>query len=223
MTEFTAFDLDHTILNGDSDYLWGEYLVEKKILTAESWSEHNQRFYQQYQEGSLRIQEYLRMAFGVLQQYPMEQLKIWRNEYYREKIVPLFRPKAVELVKRSLEAGDVLVLITATNRFIAEVSAQHLGIKNLIASEAEMANGQFTGEFSGTPCYREGKIIRLKQWLADNGYDADKDIKKFRFYSDSHNDVFLLEEVGTAFAVNPDEKLKKIAEEKNWTVLDLNG
>ena len=222
MPDFVAFDLDHTILDGDSDYLWGEFLVEKGAIPSEKWAEHNRRFYEQYQEGSLRIREYLRMAFGLLSNYPIAQLRQWRTEYYEEKLKPLFRPKAVALVEQSLARGDVLLLITATNSFIAQVSADHLGIDNLIASEAEISDGQFTGEFLGTPCFREGKIIRLRQWLGENNYDPERDIKKFRFYSDSHNDTFLLEQVGKPFAVNPDDRLKKTAQERGWAILDLN-
>ena len=222
MSNFVAFDLDHTILEGDSDYLWGEYLVEKKILTDEHFRQHNQRFFQQYQEGSLRIREYLRMVFGVLKPWPIADLKEWRQEYFEQKLKPLFRPKAVDLVRKSQANNDVLVLITATNQFIAQASADYLGIDNLIASEPEIANEHFTGEFVGTPCYQDGKIIRLKEWLAQNGYDPERDIKKFTFYSDSHNDAHLLAEVGQAYAVNPDEKLHAMAEERKWPILDLS-
>ncbi len=211
------FDLDNTLLSGDSDYLWGQFLVEAGIVDAEYYERENQRFYNAYLEGSLDIEEYLTFALEPLAAYDLEALFAWRERFVRTHIRPILRTKALTLLDRHREAGDTLLIITATNRFITQPIAELLGVPNLLATEVERENGRFTGRSLGTPCFRHGKIQRLAAWLDETGHTLDESW----FYSDSHNDLPLLGQVTYPVAVDPDEILYRHARERDWRIISL--
>lgn len=211
------FDLDNTLLGGDSDYLWGRYLAENNIVDAQLYHDQNLAFYQDYQHGQLDIDAFLQFVFAPLAAHPMETLLAWRAEYLQQKIDPIILPKGLALIEQHRAQGDDLLIITATNSFLTAPIAEKLGVKHLIATDPEMIAGQFTGKVAGVPSFQHGKVTRLKQWLTDH----QKDLRDSVFYSDSHNDVPLLEQVETPVAVDPDEQLRQIANDRDWKILSL--
>ena len=211
------FDLDNTLLGGDSDYLWGEFLVEQGIVDSDVYEAENQRFYDQYLHGSLDIYEFLRFQLKPLADHPREKLEQWRERYLKQKIEPVLLPRATALLDQHRSQGDELLIITATNRFITEPIARRYGVQHLLATEAEMIDGEYTGEVSGKPCFQEGKVTRLQEWLEHSGQDLDGSW----FYSDSHNDLPLLNQVQHPVAVDPDEKLADHAHQHDWPVISL--
>ncbi|HHO68584.1 MAG TPA: HAD family hydrolase [Gammaproteobacteria bacterium] len=211
------FDLDNTLLAGDSDYLWGQFLVERGIVDGEFYEKENQRFYEQYLEGSLNIMEFLAFQLQPLAAHPHTRLEAWRAEFLQQKIEPILLPAARELVAEHRRRGDTPVIITATNRFITEPIARRYGVEHLIATEPEMIDGEYTGGVSGTPCFREGKVERLQEWLQAHG----ETLAGSSFYSDSHNDLPLLERVERPVAVDPDERLRQEARRRGWPVTSL--
>ena len=211
------FDLDNTLLGGDSDYLWGRFLAENQIVDSEVYHETNLAFYHDYQAGRLDINAFLEFVFTPLKDNSMNDLLKWRSEYLQQKIMPIMLPKAQALVDKHREQGDTLLIITATNSFLTAPIAEKLGIENLIATEPEQVDGKFTGKVAGVPSFQHGKVTRLQDWLANNHYSLDGSI----FYSDSHNDLPLLEKVATPVAVDPDETLQQIAEQRGWKILSL--
>jgi len=213
------FDLDNTLLDGDSDYLWGVFLAENGIVDRDHYERENERFYREYKEGRLDIHEFLRFSLAPLARHSPEELGRLRDRFVREKIDPIVLPKARALVEQHRRAGDRLLIITATNRFVTAPIAARLGIDDLIATEPAMRDGRYTGEPDGVPSFREGKVIRLEQWLAAH----DCRLADSCFYSDSHNDVPLLERVERPVAVDPDPQLAAIACERGWPVLSLRG
>lgn len=213
------FDLDNTLLAGDSDYLWGRFLVDQGLVDAESYERENQRFYEQYREGTLDIQAFCRFSFAPLTAHPLAQLQAWRAQFVRECIAPVVAPLAPALLEKHRIQGDELLIMTATNRFITEPIAELLGVDTLIATDPEFVDGRFTGQLSGTPNFREGKVHRLEQWLAEQGTTATH----ICFYSDSHNDLPLLLRANEAVAVDPDERLREEARSRGWPVISLRG
>jgi HAD superfamily hydrolase (TIGR01490 family) len=211
------FDLDNTLLDGDSDYLWGCFLAEHGIVDGESYQRENQRFYDQYLAGSLDIYEFLRFQLRPLATHTRAQLEQWRERFLADKIDPILLPKARELLDRHRRQGDELLIITATNRFITGPIAERYAVPHLLATEPEMRDGEYTGGVSGIPCFRDGKVARLEAWLAEQGTD----LKGSWFYSDSHNDLPLLERVDKPVAVDPDDKLRELAHERGWPVISL--
>lgn len=211
------FDLDNTLLHGDSDHAWGEFLIEHNIVSAQVYAEANDRFYQQYQDGSLNIHEYLQFALQPLTQHSLEQLKVWHDLFMQEKILPMMQSAAQEKLAEHKKQGDYLLIITATNLFVTAPIAQALQVDHILASEPEQLNGQYTGKVAGTPCFQEGKISRLQQWLEDKPYTLDDSY----FYSDSHNDLPLLELVDNPVAVDPDDRLRQIASQKSWPIISF--
>ena len=211
------FDLDNTLLGGDSDYLWGRFLVEQGLVDGERYEQENARFYAQYHAGTLDIREFLRFALQPLASHDLATLHAWRAQYLKDKIAPILLPAAQDLVEKHRAQGDTLLIITATNRFVTEPIAAMYGIEHLLATDPEMVAGRYTGEISGVPCYREGKVQRLEMWLADQGMEMGESW----FYSDSHNDLPLLECVTHPVAVDPDETLRQEAESKGWPVISL--
>lgn len=211
------FDLDNTLLGGDSDFLWGRYLCENGIVDAQAYREANEVFYQQYQDGNLDIFEFLEFVFTPYAENEMTQLEAWRKEYIEEKIKPILLPKAIDLVEQHRNKGDTLLIITATNSFITSPIAKLYGIDHLIATEPEVIDGQFTGKVHGTPSFQQGKVERLNTWMAKHNADLAGSI----FYSDSHNDLPLLELVDTPVAVDPDATLQQTAKDKGWEILSL--
>ena len=213
------FDLDNTLIGGDSDYLWGAYLTEHGIVDEDEFERENERFYREYKEGSLDIYEFLRFSFRPLRDNRAEDLERWRSDFLREKIDPIILPKALALVEHHREAGDELLIITATNEFVTAPIAERLGIPNLIATVPAQSKGHYTGEVAGTPSFQEGKVERLLDWLQG----AHADLAGSTFYSDSHNDMPLLERVDHPVAVDPDEHLTHHARERGWPIISLRG
>jgi HAD superfamily hydrolase (TIGR01490 family) len=213
------FDLDNTLLAGDSDYLWGEFLVEKGVVDGQAYREENARFYQEYKAGRLDIYDFQRFSLRPLRDNAMEDLLSWRGEFLVSKILPIISPQSLQLVENHRNTGDTLLIITATNAFITTPIARQYGIDNLIATEPERLDGHYTGEVAGQPSFREGKVKRLHDWLQR----CEEDLQGSWFYSDSHNDLPLLEAVDHPVAVDPDETLSKIARERDWQILRLHG
>jgi len=213
------FDLDNTLLGGDSDYLWGRFLIEQGLVDGEVYERENQRFYDQYRAGTLDIYEFLAFMLRPLAETPLAELLGWRAQFMVEKIQPILLPKATELLDRHRAAGDTLLIITATNRFITEPIAERLGVPHLLATEPEFADGRYTGRSFGIPCFQQGKVERLQEWLAETGHD----LAESWFYSDSHNDLPLLDQVTYPVAVDPDATLAEHAQERGWPIISLRG
>ena len=213
----SIFDLDNTLLNGDSDYLWGQFLVDNGIVDGPTYEEKNQKFYDQYKQGTLDIYEFLRFSLQPLSEHPTEQLLQWREAFMQEKIRPIILDKAIKLVEHHRQQGNTLMIITATNHFVTQPIAEYFGIEHLLATDPEILNGQYTGNVSGTPCFQDGKVTRLQSWLNDH----NADLTDSWFYSDSHNDIPLLEKVSHAIAVDPDESLREHANEQQWDIISL--
>ena len=211
------FDLDNTLLSIDSDHAWGEFLVEQGAVDPVAYREANERFLADYNAGTLDMAAFLEMALKPLAENTPEQLAAWHQQFIARKIEPHILPKAEELLARHRTKGDTLLIITATNRFITGPIAERLGVDNLIAVEPEMVDGRYTGRVDGVPSYREGKVIRLQAWLEAQDLTMDG----AWFYSDSHNDLPLLEKVDHPVAVDPDDTLRKVAEERNWRIMSL--
>ncbi|WP_455218401.1 histidinol-phosphatase [Kaarinaea lacus] len=211
------FDLDNTLLGDDSDYLWGKFLVEQQLVDRAFYERENQRFYEEYKQGSLDILEFLAFSLEPLTRIEMSRLHELHEQFMEEKIKPVILHKAVALLNKHRDLGDTLLIITATNRFITGPIATVLGVENLIATDPEIIDGNYTGKVSGTPCFREGKVTRLKQWLVEN----QENLSSSWFYSDSHNDLPLLEMVTQPVAVDPDDTLLQHAEARGWPVISL--
>lgn len=211
------FDLDNTLLAGDSDYLWGQFLVEHGIVDAEHYERENLRYYREYQAGTLDIRHFLAFQLRPLAAHAMATLYRWRDQYLREKIEPIILPKAQALIEDHRRQGHTLLIISATNRFITGPIAERLGVANLLASEPAMHNGRYTGEVAGVPCFREGKVVRLESWLSESNLTLGESW----FYSDSHNDIPLLEKVTHPTAVDPDPQLIEHAQRNHWPVISL--
>ncbi len=211
------FDLDNTLIAGDSDNLWGQFVCEQGIADAEEYGRQNDQFYEDYKTGELDIDAYLRFALSTLVGQPPETLAQWHSQFMAQMIDPIMLPRAVGLVEGHRAKGHELVVVTATNRFITEPIATRLGIRNLLACEGEIVDGRYTGNPSGVPTFREGKVTRLQEWLA--GRDAT--LEGAWFYSDSHNDLPLLELVDNPVAVDPDDQLRAIAETRGWKIISL--
>ncbi len=212
------FDLDNTLLAGDSDYLWGVFLSEKGVVDRDTYERENERFYEEYKEGRLDIMEFLTFSLRPLAENDPAQLHAWREEFLREKIDPIITEDAHLLVEMHRKRGDTLAVITATNAFVTAPIVERFGVPNLIATEPEMVEGRYTGRVRGIPCFREGKVKRLKAWLAGR----DESLENAWFYSDSHNDLPLLELVSHPMPVDPDPALETVAAEKGWPVLYLH-
>jgi HAD superfamily hydrolase (TIGR01490 family) len=211
------FDLDHTLLTGDSDYLWGQYLVEHGIVEREAYSRENARFYKDYCAGTLDIHAFARFSLEPLVRLGAKKLLPLRDQFVAEVIDPIVAPAAPALLERHRMAGDTLLIITATNRFITEPIAQLLGVDELLATDPEVSGGRYTGRIAGTPCYQDGKRLRLEQWRAQQG----EQYTRLTFYSDSHNDLPLLRQVHEPVAVDPDEELLREAQRAGWPVISL--
>jgi len=212
------FDLDNTLLRGDSDHAWGEFLVEQGIVERARFTAENDRYYAAYLAGTLDIYEFLEQhQLRPLAEHPRAALDRWRDEFMQTRIQPLISPSARALVDRHRARGDTLLIITATNRFITAPIAAEFDIPHLIATEPEERDGQFTGKVQGIPSYREGKVTRLTDWL----HDRHETLEDSWFYSDSHNDLPLLNLVTHPVAVNPDETLADYARSRGWPVIAL--
>jgi HAD superfamily hydrolase (TIGR01490 family) len=221
MNDLALFDLDHTLLPIDSDYEWGQFLVREKVVDAAEHQRRNDAFFAQYNAGTLDPVEYLEFALGTLAAFDPAQLKDLQAQYMRDVIRPNIRPKAVELLRRHLDGGDLVAIITATNAFITAPIARELGVEHLIAARPELdERGHPTGKLAGTPTQGHGKVTHMHAWLDGLGRPFDSFARSW-FYSDSHNDIPLLSVVSHPVATNPSEKLSQHATAHGWTSLHL--
>ncbi len=211
------FDLDNTLIAGDSDYAWGEFLVERGIVDPVVYKEANDRFYADYQSGQLDIRAYLAFALEPLTRFNPNELEKLHQEFMQAKVDPIMLPAARALLDKHRAAGDYLLIITATNLFVTAPIAKRLGVDHILASEPEQIDNHYTGRISGTPCFQEGKVTRLHAWLQESGHALEGSY----FYSDSHNDLPLLELVDHPVAVDADDILTLHAEAKGWPVITL--
>ncbi|KNC07676.1 HAD family hydrolase [Pseudomonas sp. RIT-PI-a] len=211
------FDLDNTLLGGDSDHAWGDYLCARGILDADTYKARNDEFYQDYLAGRLDLNEYLNFTLEILAATDVAQLDEWHRDFMRDCIEPIMLPKAAALLQQHRDAGDKLVIITATNRFVTGPIAERLGVETLLATEVERVDGRYTGRSFDVPCFKEGKVTRLNRWLEENGYDLHDSY----FYSDSMNDLPLLEQVTHPVVVDPDPRLHEEAKRRGWKEISL--
>lgn len=211
------FDLDNTLLSGDSDYEWGQFLVSKGLVDSASYEAANQRFYEQYKQGVLDIHEFSAFSFKPLSERDMAELTALHREFMHSVIQPLMLPAAVELVAQHRAQGHTLMIITATNSFITRPIAEAFGIPHLLATEPQIIDGRYTQIIDGTPCFQGGKVTRLQAWLQG----SDETLAGSYFYSDSRNDLPLLEMVDNPVAVDPDPTLQSIAQQRGWSVISL--
>lgn len=211
------FDLDNTLLNGDSDHAWGEFLCEKGVVSSEFYRRSNDYFYQQYKAGTLDIYEFLEFALKPLADNEPQTLKALHQEFMELKVAPMMLKKAVTLLQKHRDQGDHLLIITATNRFVTGPIAALLGVDDTLATEPEQIDGRYTGKVAGTPCFQDGKVERLNEWLTTTQHSLENSY----FYSDSINDKPLLDLVTNPVAVDPDDRLKRAAEESGWPIISL--
>ncbi len=212
------FDLDNTLLAGDSDFEWAQFLIDRGVLDREVYEARNQTFFDQYKAGTLNIHEFLNFQLKPLSRHPRAELDAWHAQFMVERIQPMMRDSARALVERHRD--EVRVVITATNSFVTAPIALAFGIEHLIATEPEVRAGEFTGGVEGTPCFQQGKVQRLEEWLTGRG-ESLKTVIKSTFYSDSHNDLPLLERVSHPVAVDPDATLQAQAQKRGWPVISL--
>ena len=211
------FDLDNTLLGGDSDHAWGEFACEQGLVESSGFSQRNDAFYEDYLRGQLDIDAYLRHALSPLIGQSAETIAAWHRQFMQDKVEPLLLPAAAALLEKHRSRGDDLLVITATNRFVTEPIVHRLGVTNLLACEGEIVDGMYTGEPSGVPSYAAGKVTRLNSWLEKTGLSLEGSW----FYSDSHNDLPLLSIVEHPVAVDPDDTLRAHAVAKGWPIITL--
>lgn len=211
------FDLDNTLIHGDSDHAWGEFLVQNNLVDGDLYRSKNDAFYRQYVEGTLDINEYLEFSLSVLTQYSYDEITQWRERFYNQVFTKMMQPKAADLLKDHRQNGDYLLIITATNLFVTEPAKELLNVDDIIAPTPEFVDNQYTGKVTGTPSFQHGKVIRLKEWLQENDHSLENSF----FYSDSHNDLPLLELVDNPIVVDGDHHLLKAAEQRGWQSISL--
>jgi HAD superfamily hydrolase (TIGR01490 family) len=214
------FDLDNTLLSGDSDFEWSQFLIEQGVLDRELFEAKNLAFYEQYKAGTLDIHEFLDFQLKPLSRHARKVLDEWHEQFMRIKMRPMMGARARELVSRHQTAGDVCAIITATNSFVTAPIAREFGVANLIATDPEEKDGEFTGRVAGVPSFREGKVVRMESWLAERGWSWES-FEETWFYSDSLNDLPLLSKVKHPVAVDPDETLRAHAEQQGWPLISL--
>lgn len=215
----TLFDLDHTLLTADSDVLWCEFLMAQGVLERESFAARNADMEARYKAGTVGVAEFAGFYVSTLAGRSPAQWQPLREQFLHEVIVPCVAPRAPALVREHLSAGDLVVMTTATNRFITELTARHFGIEHLIATECELRDGVFTGRTEGVHNMREGKVVRLHDWLGTRGMTL-ADLHSTA-YSDSINDFALLSAADVPVAVDPEPRLKAVALERGWVVVTL--
>ena len=217
----TLFDLDNTLLCGDSDFEWSQFLMEKGVIERRQFETRTLEFYEQYRAGTLDIHAFLDFQLKPLSRHKRQYLDQWHKDFMRIKVRPMMIDAGKKLLSTHQNAGDICVIITATNSFVTAPIADEYGVKFLIATEPEHVNGEFTGRVTGVPCFREGKIVRLKSWMADQDWTWEN-FEHTTFYSDSLNDLPLLTLVKNPVAVNPDDTLRSHAEQHGWSILTLS-
>ncbi len=218
--KLVLFDLDNTLLDGDSDYEWAQFLIEQGVLERASYEHRNEEFFEQYKAGRLDIYAFLDFQLAPLARYPRAQLDAWHRQFMTQKILPKISAAARLLVGRSVLDAQLCAIVTATNSFVTAPIAREFGVPHLVATEPEQMDGRFTGRVSGTPCFREGKVTRVGEWLTAQGRRWG-DFAETWFYSDSHNDLPLLQRVTHPVAVRPDHPLKQVALERGWEIIAL--
>ena len=218
--KLALFDLDNTLLPIDSDHGWSQFLIDTGVLDRQSFESRNNEFYEQYKAGILNIYEFLDFQLQPLKNHSRQQLDQWHSQFMDQVIRPNIKQSALDLVSKHRAAGEICMVITATNRFITEPIVREFGITELIATEPEIINGEFTGKVCGEPSFRDGKVTRIAEWMGKRGETWDS-FEQITFYSDSINDLPLLEKATHPVAANPDEKLLGIAQARNWPVLEL--
>ena len=220
--QLALFDLDHTLLTGDSDYEWTQYLVSKGIVDRTTHEARNAEFYEQYKAGTMDIHEFLDFQLRPLADHTRADLEAWHADFMETQIRPRLSQKARELVRKHLDAGDICAMVTATNSFVTGPIARELGIPHLIATIPAQENGQFTGKARGLPSFREGKIARVEAWLESMGLWWNN-FERSWFYSDSLNDLPLLQRVTDPVVVDPDATLRAHAENAGWPILNIHA
>ena len=218
--KLALFDLDNTLLSGDSDFEWAQFLIAQGVLDREAYEARNLAFYEQYKAGTLDIHVFLDFQLKPLSRHPRSQLDAWHALFMQNRILPMIGAQARALVNRHRAEGHLLMMITATNSFVTAPIAREFGIPTLIATEPAQRAGEFTGQVDGIPCFREGKVKRLEAWLAAQYADWSS-IERSWFYSDSHNDLSLMERVTDPIAVDPDPQLSATALERGWPTISL--
>lgn len=221
LQRLALFDLDNTLLAGDSDHAWGEFLISKNLVNQTVHREKNNQFYQDYLKGRLDIHDYVKFSLRPILSYTEEKRRLLHEEFMQKAVKPLLTDKAFELVAKHQKNGDYTLIITATNTFITAPIAKLFKVDQLLATDIEIIDNKLSGRIVGVPCYQEGKVLKLKRWLSDNttGLSLDNCV----FYTDSINDLPLLEQVSTPIAVNPDPQLLKISTENGWQIQNLHG
>tara|TARA_B100000446_G_scaffold69292_1_gene65827 strand:+ start:23730 stop:24401 length:672 start_codon:yes stop_codon:yes gene_type:complete len=218
------FDLDNTLIAGDSDHAWGEFMVAEGMVDSDVYKQANDQFYQDYERGELDLTAYLNFSLEPLTRYSLEQLAKLHDKFLSQVIEPMMLPKAKALLEQHRRDGDYLLIITSTNGFITEPIARALHVDDILATDAEIVNDRYTGKMTGTPCFQEGKITRLHQWLENatsKGFDGN--LEHCYFYSDSINDLPLMLEVAHPIAVDPDDALRAHAQEAGWDIISLRN
>ncbi len=216
------FDLDNTLIAGDSDHAWGEFMVAEGMVDGDTYKQANDQFYQDYERGELDLTAYLNFSLEPLAQYSLDQLAALHDKFLNQVIEPIMLPKAKALLAQHRRDGDYLLIITSTNGFITKPIARALGVDDILATEAEIIDDRYTGQMTGIPCFQEGKITRLHQWLenaSSKGFDGN--LEHCYFYSDSINDLPLMLEVAHPIAVDPDDTLRAHAQEAGWPIMSL--
>jgi HAD superfamily hydrolase (TIGR01490 family) len=216
------FDLDNTLLSGDSDFEWAQFLISKGVLDREVHEARNIEFFEQYKAGTLDIHLFLDFQLAPLSRHSRDELDTWHREFVATRIRPLISTAARELVARHAKAGDLLAIVTATNSFVTGPIAHEFNVPHLIATIPAQENGRFTGQPRGMPSFREGKIVRVDAWLESLGLWLGS-FERSWFYSDSHNDLPLLEKVTHPVAVDADTTLAQVAAQRGWTQISLRG
>ncbi|MFC5300342.1 HAD family hydrolase [Azospira restricta] len=220
--DLALFDLDNTLLAGDSDFEWAQFLIGRGVLDRELHEAKNRRFYEQYKAGTLDIHEFLDFQLKPLSRHSRAELDAWHRDFMATRIRPIMTPAAKALVREHLDRGDVCAVVTATNSFVTGPIAREFGIPHLIATVPAVEDGRFTGKPRGTPSFREGKILRVEGWLESLGL-CWQSFGRSYFYSDSHNDLPLLQKVSDPVAVDPDDTLRAHAEAAGWPLRSLRG
>ncbi|HSF49057.1 MAG TPA: HAD family hydrolase [Burkholderiales bacterium] len=216
------FDLDNTLLAGDSDFEWAQFLIDEGVLDREIYNARNEEFFRQYRMGVLDIHEFLDFQLKPLSRHPRQELDAWHARYMAQRIRPIILEPARELVRRHQHQGDLCAIVTATNSFVTRPIAAEFGVEHLLATEPEQVDGRYTGGVTGTPCFRQGKVEHLEQWLGERA-ETLAGFSESWFYSDSLNDLPLLERVTHPVAVDPDEVLRAHALERRWRIISLRS
>lgn len=221
LRRLALFDLDNTLLAGDSDHAWGEFLIAKNLVDETKHRAENDKFYKQYQLGDLDIHAYVKFSLSPILKLSSEEREKLHKEFMREAVEPMMLEKARALVDQHKSAGDICVIITATNEFITTPIAEQFQVSKLLATDLEVEGDCYTGSISGIPCYQSGKVAKLDQWLQLQSDELK--VEESIFYSDSINDLDLMNYVATPIAVDPDIKLRQAATDNGWDIISLRG